>query len=42
VSMPVGLSSDGLPLSVQVVANPRAETTALDFAAMLEHLVIPD
>jgi amidase len=42
VSMPVGLSPDGLPLSVQVVANPRAETTALDFAAMLEHLVIPD
>ena len=41
VSLPVGLSADGLPLSVQVVANPGAETTALDFAAMLEHLALP-
>jgi len=40
VSLPVGLSAEGLPLSVQIVAGPGAELTALDFAAMLEKLDI--
>ncbi|WLQ04970.1 amidase [Arthrobacter oryzae] len=40
VSLPVGLSAEGLPLSVQVVAGPGAELTALDFAAMVEMLDI--
>lgn len=40
VSLPVGLSAEGLPLSVQIVAGPGAELTALDFAAMLEMLDI--
>lgn len=38
VSLPAGLSAEGLPLSVQVVAGPGAELTALDFAAMLEKM----
>lgn len=40
VSLPVGLSAEGLPLSVQIVAGPGAELTALDFAAMVEMLDI--
>ncbi|WP_454697763.1 amidase [Arthrobacter humicola] len=40
VSLPVGLSAEGLPLSVQIVAGPDAELTALDFAAMVESLDI--
>lgn len=40
VSLPVGLSAEGLPLSVQVVAPPGGEMTALAFAAFLEQLVI--
>ncbi|MET1085566.1 MAG: amidase [Arthrobacter sp.] len=36
VSLPVALSSEGLPLSVQVVARPGADALALDFAEWLE------
>ncbi|MDQ0770216.1 amidase [Pseudarthrobacter defluvii] len=36
VSLPVALSSEGLPLSVQVVARPGADGLALDFAEWLE------
>lgn len=36
VSLPVGLSSEGLPLSVQIVARPGADALALDFAEWLE------
>jgi amidase len=42
VSLPVGLSAEGLPLSVQVIAAPGGEIAALDFAAFLERLVIQD
>lgn len=38
VSLPVGLSADGLPLSVQVVAGPGGELKALAFAEVLEGL----
>jgi amidase len=38
VSLPVGLSEDGLPLSVQVVAAPGGEMKALAFAEVLEKL----
>lgn len=38
VSLPVALSSEGLPLSVQVVARPGADALALDFAQWLEGL----
>jgi amidase len=38
VSLPVGVSSEGLPLSVQVVARPGADALALDFAEWLEGL----
>jgi amidase len=36
VSLPVALSSEGLPLSVQVVTRPGADALALDFAEWLE------
>ena len=36
VDVPVGLSRDGLPLSVQVVARPGQDEAALDVAAVLE------
>ncbi|SLJ94886.1 amidase [Arthrobacter sp. P2b] len=36
VSLPVAFSSEGLPLSVQVVARPGADALALDFAEWLE------
>ena len=36
VSVPVALSSDGLPLSVQVIARPGADALALDVAEWLE------
>lgn len=39
VSLPVELSAEGLPLSVQIVAGPGAELAALDFAVMLEKLI---
>jgi amidase len=42
VSLPVGLSAEHLPLSVQVVAAPGGEIAALDFAAFLEQLVVQD
>ncbi|MGP4030697.1 amidase [Pseudarthrobacter sp. 1C304] len=38
VSLPVALSAEGWPLSVQVVASPGGELAALDFAAELETL----
>jgi amidase len=38
VSLPVGLSAEGLPLSVQVVAPPGGELAALAFAELLEHV----
>ncbi|BCW18429.1 amidase [Arthrobacter sp. NtRootA9] len=38
VSLPVGLSAEGLPLSVQVVAHPGGELAALAFAELLEQL----
>jgi amidase len=38
VSLPVGLSAEGLPLSVQVVASPGGEMRALAFAEVLEKL----
>ena len=34
--MPLGLSGDGLPLSVQIVARPGEDEIALDVAAVLE------
>jgi len=40
VSLPIGLSAEGLPLSVQVVARPGGEMTALAFAEVLEQLVL--
>ncbi|PTT60145.1 amidase [Arthrobacter sp. HMWF013] len=40
VSLPVGLSAEGLPLSVQVIAPPGGELTALAFAELLEALVL--
>jgi amidase len=40
VSLPVGLSAEGLPLSVQVIAPQGGEMTALAFAEVLEALVI--
>ncbi|MFE1595725.1 amidase [Nocardia sp. NPDC058705] len=38
VSLPVGLSANGLPLSVQVIAAPGHDRQALAFAAVLENL----
>jgi amidase len=38
VSLPVGLSAEGLPLSVQVVASPGGEMRALAFAELIEKL----
>ncbi len=39
VSLPVAFSSEGLPLSVQVVARPGADALALDFAEWLEGFI---
>ena len=36
VAVPLGLSDDGLPLSVQIVARPGEDEVALDVAAVLE------
>ena len=36
VAVPLGLSGDGLPLSVQIVARPGEDEIALDVAAVLE------
>ena len=36
VAVPLGLSGDGLPLSVQIVARPGEDEVALDVAAVLE------
>ncbi len=36
-AVPLGLSGDGLPLSVQIVARPGEDEVALDVAAVLEH-----
>lgn len=38
-SVPAGLSSDGLPLAVQVVASPGGEATLLALLAQLEQLM---
>lgn len=38
VSLPVAISSEGLPLSVQVVARPGADALPLDFAESVEGL----
>lgn len=38
VSLPVALSAEGWPLSVQVVTGPGGELSALEFAAQLEIL----
>ncbi|MGG5173884.1 amidase [Pseudarthrobacter sp. J1763] len=38
VSLPVGLSTEGWPLSVQIVAAPGGELRALAFAELLESL----
>ncbi|KQN88965.1 amidase [Arthrobacter sp. Leaf69] len=40
VSLPVALSAQGWPLSVQIVAGPAGELQALNFAAYLERLGI--
>jgi amidase len=37
VSIPAGLSADGLPLAVQLIARPSEEATLLSLAAQLEH-----
>ena len=37
VSLPVAVSSEGLPLSVQVIGRPGADALALDFAEWLEN-----
>ena len=37
VSLPAGLSADGLPLAVQLIARPSEEATLLSLAAQLEH-----
>lgn len=39
VSLPVALSSEGLPLSVQVIAAPGSDALALDFAEWLEGFI---
>ena len=36
VAVPLGLSADGLPLSLQIVGRPGEDEVALDVAAMLE------
>lgn len=36
VAMPMGLDADGLPISVQVIARPGADVTAIRCAAVLE------
>jgi amidase len=38
VSLPVGLSSEGLPLSVQIVAGPGQDLLALDAASIVDQL----
>ena len=35
-SVPAGLSSEGLPLAVQIVGRPNDEATLLSLAAQLE------
>jgi amidase len=37
VSVPAGLSADGLPVAVQLIARPHEEATLLSLAAQLEH-----
>jgi amidase len=37
VSIPAGVSADGLPLAVQLIARPSEEATLLSLAAQLEH-----
>lgn len=39
VSLPIAMSSDGLPLSIQIVAGPGLELHALDIAEQLELLL---
>lgn len=39
VSLPVAFSSEGLPLSVQVIAAPGSDALALDFAEWLEGFI---
>jgi amidase len=39
VSIPIAMSSDGLPLSLQVVTGPGRELHALDIAEQLEQLL---
>jgi len=36
ISLPVGLSTAGLPIGVQLVGPPRGEATLLNLAAQLE------
>jgi Asp-tRNA(Asn)/Glu-tRNA(Gln) amidotransferase A subunit family amidase len=36
LAMPVGLSKDGLPLSVQIIGQPNEDETVLAVAAALE------
>jgi amidase len=36
MTFPAGMSSEGMPLSVQVVSRPRAEKTLLSLAGQLE------
>ncbi|MFF2028852.1 amidase [Arthrobacter sp. NPDC058192] len=40
VSIPVAMSSDGLPLSIQIVTGPGLELHALDIAEQLELLLV--
>ena len=39
VSLPVALSEDGLPLSIQVIAGPGEDLKALEFAESLERVL---
>jgi Asp-tRNA(Asn)/Glu-tRNA(Gln) amidotransferase A subunit family amidase len=36
ISLPLGLSSDGLPIGIQLVGPPRGDATILNLAAQLE------
>ena len=38
VSLPMALSSDGLPIGVQIVGHPHTEELILDVAERLEQL----
>jgi amidase len=42
VSMPVGRSAEGLPLSIQIIAAPWCDHLALDVAAQIEVLLAAD